>query len=439
MAVHDSIGTLDRALLGEQMHDLMRTLFPLCRSITGAGVRQTLEHVAELTDLHVTEVPTGTPVLDWVVPKEWAVRDAYVAAADGTRIIDFRQSNLHLLNYSAPFRGTLTYEELLPRLFTLPDRPTLTPYRTSYYAENWGFCLPHEWLSRFSPDDTYDVVVDTTLADGSLSYGEIVVPGSVADEVLVSCHVCHPSLCNDNLSGIVVATELAQLIAATDHRFTYRFVFVPGTVGSIAWLAGNEDAVARVKHGLVLTGVGDQGAPTYKRSRIGDADIDRAMCLALKHSGRDHGVRDFSPWGYDERQYCSPGYNLPVGCLMRTPHGEYPEYHTSADDLQFVSPASLADSLALCLDAFDVLERNGSYRNTNPKGEPQLGRRGIYGAIGGSSNKRLDELALLWLLNLSDGNNSLIDVAEKSGIAFSVVAGAAQVLQHYELLVPCDA
>ena len=367
------------------------------------------------------------------------MRDAYIADLDGVRLVDFRKSNLHLLNYSSPFRGRLKGSELLSHLFTLADRPTLIPYRTSYYSDNWGFCVPHDWLTKFRDDEVYEVVIDTELlSDGSLTYGELLVPGSCSDEVLVSCHVCHPSLCNDNLSGIAVAAALAGLLMKVDHRLSYRFVFVPGTIGSIAWLARNRERASLVRHGLVLTGVGDRGAPTYKRSRRGDADIDRAAAHVLALGGRAHEIRDFSPWGYDERQYCSPGFDLPVGCLMRTPHGEYPEYHTSADDLDFVTAESMTDTLEICLAVFDVIERNGVYRNLNPYGEPQLGRRGIYGAIGGSSDKRADELALLWVLNMSDGSRSLLDVAERSKLPFDVVARAAQVLTEHELLAQVE-
>ena len=373
-----------------------RGLYPICRSITGDGVRETLSQIAaRLPDLEMLEVSTGTAVLDWSIPREWSVSDAYIADQNGVRLVDFRSSNLHLLNYSSPFRGRLKGSELRSHLFTLADRPNLIPYRTSYYSENWGFCLPHDWLTKFRDDDVYEVVIDTELlSDGSLTYGELLVPGACSDEVLVSCHVCHPSLCNDNLSGIAVAAALAGLLMNVDHRLSYRFVFVPGTIGSIAWLARNRERASLVRHGLVLTGVGDRGAPTYKRSRRGDADIDRAAAHVLALGGRAHEIRDFSPWGYDERQYCSPGFDLPVGCLMRTPHGEYPEYHTSADDLDFVTAESMTDTLEICLAMFDVIERNGVYRNLKPYGEPQLGRRGIYGAIGGSSDKRRDELAI---------------------------------------------
>jgi aminopeptidase-like protein len=428
---------LDPVATGEDLHALVARLYPICRSITGPGVRETLRILGERLPLEVHEVPTGTQVLDWTVPREWAIRDAYVADGAGRRLIDFRASNLHVLNYSVPVRARMTLDELRPHLFTLPDQPTRIPYRTSYYNENWGFCLAHEALDRFAEDETYEVVIDATLADGSLSYGECAIEGSEpGSEVLVSAHVCHPSLCNDNLSGIAVAARLAELLAGSEHRHTYRFVFVPGTIGSIAWLARNRDAAARVVAGLVLTGVGDPGPPSYKRSRRGDALIDRAMAHVI---GADGPVRDFSPWGYDERQYGSPGFDLPVGVLARTQHGTYPEYHTSGDDLGFVRPESLADSLDRALAAFDILERDGRFENVSPFGEPQLGRRGLYGAIGGASDKRSQELAMLWVLNQSDGTRSLLDISARAGIPFATVADVATLLVEHRLLVPVSA
>ncbi len=424
--------------IGEQMHAMVAELYPICRSITGDGVRSTLRRVAEDVPLTVHEVPSGTPVLDWTVPPEWNIRDAYVANAAGERVIDFRVSNLHVVNYSEPVRTRMTRQELEARVFTLPDRPDLVPYRTAYYDRTWGFCASARQLAAI-PDGDYDVVIDSTLEDGSLTYGECVIPGATVDEVLLSCHVCHPSLANDNLSGIVVATTAARLLAGVDLRHTYRLVYVPGTIGSIAWLAANEEAVGRIRHGLVLTGLGDRGIFTYKRSRRGDAAVDRAAehVLATRPDAGS-AVIDFSPWGYDERQYCSPGYDLPVGRLSRTPHGEYPEYHTSGDDLDFVTAESLAGSLATVLDILDVLERDGTYRNTNPRGEPQLGRRGLYGAIGGAFDRKSVEMAMLWVLNLSDGTSSLLDVARRSGLPFDSVCTAAELLARNELLVAAD-
>jgi aminopeptidase-like protein len=318
----------------------------------------------------------------------------------------------------------------------LPDHPEWIPYRTSYYKENWGFCLRHADLERL-PDGEYDVVIDSSLQSGSLTYGECYFAGETSDEILISCHVCHPSLCNDNLSGIAVAVKLAETVAARTRRYSYRFLFIPGTIGSIAWLAQNEQMVSRIKHGLVLTGVGDVGNITYKKSRQGNAEVDRAMTHVLRHSGQAHTIIDFFPYGYDERQYCSPGFDLPVGCFMRTPHGQYPEYHSSADNLDFVKPESLAQSYSRCLEMFGVLEGNLTYMNQNPKCEPQLGRRGLYRAVAGQQEQQSKELAMLWVLNVSDGSTPLLDIAERAGIPFATIHAAATDLERAGLLREC--
>jgi aminopeptidase-like protein len=409
---------------GEQMHELVRRMYPLCRSITGDGVRQTLEIVGEQIPLQVNEVPTGTPVLDWSVPREWNIHDAYVKDASGKRLIDFRVSNLHVVGYSVPVSATMTFDELLPHLHTLPDQPALVPYRTSYYAETWGFCLSADTLDAMGPGP-YEVMIDSTLADGHLTYGEHVVPGESADEVLISCHVCHPSLANDNLAGIAVAVALARRLV--NPRYTYRFVFAPGTIGAITWLARNRDRADRIKHGFTLACAGDRGALHYKRSRRGDAPVDRAFQHVLKD--RLHTILDFSPYGYDERQYCSPGFNLPVGSLTRTPYAGYPEYHTSGDNPDFVSAASMEDTLDACWQAIQVLERDRRLTNLSPYGEPQLGRRGLYGSLGGRSDTKQAQMAMLWVLNLSDGAHSLLDIAERSGLPFDAVVDAAAALQ----------
>jgi aminopeptidase-like protein len=421
---------------GEELCKLVAELYPICRSITGDGVRRTLEIVdRELGGgLEVTEVPTGTPVLDWTVPREWNVRDAWVADPSGRKVIDFQASNLHLVSYSVPVRATVPLAELSEHLFTLPDQPDWVPYRTSYYAERWGFCASQRLVDSL-PEGDYEVCVDTTLTDGHLTYGERLVEGQSPDEVLVSCHVCHPSLANDNLSGIAVASRLARLLAEGPRpRYSYRFLFIPGTIGSITWLARNEDRLDRIRHGLVLSGLGDPGGFTWKRSRRGDTAIDRAVAHVLGRSGRPSQVVDFSPYGYDERQYCSPGFNLPVGRLSRTPFATYPEYHTSADNLDFVGPAQLADSLEVCQEIVDVLEGDRTYLNLSPKGEPQLGRRGLYGQIGGRSDAEERQMAMLWVLNLSDGGMSLLDVAERAGLPFALVAEVAGLLEEAGLL-----
>jgi aminopeptidase-like protein len=415
------------------MHALVERLYPLCRSITGNGVRRTLDVIAESVPLQVSEVPTGTEVLDWTVPKEWNIRDAYVKDPSGRKVIDFAESSLHVVGYSVPVSATMSLAELRGHLHTLPGQPGLIPYRTSYYSETWGFCLRHETLAAL-PEGPYEVMIDSTLADGHLTYGEHVVPGESADEVLVSCHICHPSLANDNLAGVAVALQLARRLAGRRPRYTYRFVFAPGTIGAITWLALNRDRVGRIRAGLVLACAGDTGPLTYKRSRRGDAEIDRVVEHVLRTSGRPHTVVGFSPYGYDERQYCSPGFNLGVGSLTRTPYGAYPEYHTSADDPGFVSPEAMTDTLETLWEVVEVLERDRRYLNLSPYGEPQLGRRGLYGSLGGRSDTKTDQMAMLWVLNLSDGDHSLLDISERSGLPFSVVADAALALQSAGLL-----
>jgi len=421
---------------GDAMHSLVKELYPICRSITGDGVRATLGCLSRYIPLDVVEVPTGTQVLDWTIPREWNIRDAFIKRLSGERVVDFRNSNLHVVGYSAPVCALMSLADLRSRLHTLPAQPDRIPYRTSYYAETWGFCLSHNQFESLCDDD-YEVCIDSTLRDGSLTYGEYLIEGESSDEVLISCHLCHPSLCNDNLSGIVIATALAQELARRPTRYSYRFVFVPGTIGAITWLARNRSVLERVKHGLVLTCLGDAGRITYKKSRGGGAEIDRAVAYVLQRKASEFAIRDFSPDGYDERQYGSPGFNLPVGCLMRTPHGEFSEYHTSADDPSFVHPAALADSARTCLEVVDVIENNWTYRNLHPFGEPQLGRRGLYESLGGQVASDF-RLAMLWLLNMSDGTNSLLDIAAKAGLPWQSVKDARRALCREGLLDMLD-
>ena len=422
--------------LGKEIYNFMVELYPICRSITGEGVRETLRAIRKRIPLEMHEVPSGTKVFDWTVPQEWNVFDAYIMNQEGKRVVDFKAHNLHLMSYSSPVRKKMPLAELRPHLFTLPDHPEWIPYRTSYYKENWGFCLRHTDLERL-PDDEYDVVIDSSLQPGSLTYGECYVPGEISDEILVSCHVCHPSMCNDNLSGITVAVKLAETIAMSQRRYSYRFLFIPGTIGSITWLAQNEQTVSRIKHGIVLTGVGDEGNITYKKSRQGNAEIDRAMAHVLRHSGETSTIIDFFPYGYDERQYCSPGFDLPVGCFMRAPHGQYPEYHSSADNLGFVKAESLVQSYGRCLEVLELLEGNRAYMNQNPKCEPQLGRRGLYRAVAGQQEKQWTELALFWVLNASDGHHTLLDIAERADLPFRKIQSAADALLEVGLLKEC--
>jgi aminopeptidase-like protein len=423
--------------IGESMYSMIAELFPICRSITGNGLRETLRAIQAQIPLELFEVPTGTQVFDWTVPKEWNILDAYVKNSVGERVIDFRKSNLHVVNYSVPVRQFMPLAELKQHLFTLPNQPDWVPYRTSYYKETWGFCLTQHQFDALQ-EDQYEVVIDSTLQDGSLTYGECFLPGDSQEEVILSSHCCHPSLANDNLSGIALATYLARHIQNSPRRYSYRFLFIPGTIGAITWLSRNTEKKSRIRHGLVLTGVGDSGNLTYKKSRQGNAEIDRAAAHVLRHSGQGHQILDFSPYGYDERQFCSPGINLAVGRISRTPHGTFPEYHTSADNLNFVHPAKLGESFTACLEILSLLENNKTYVNLTPNCEPQLGKCGLYRMIGGPADAGLSEMAMLWVLNLSDGKHSLLDIAERSGLAFPAVRRASDLLHDHGLLREVD-
>jgi aminopeptidase-like protein len=431
--LRDLLEGVDHQEEGRQAYATIEALYPICRSITGDGVRQSLRLLQSTVPLELYEVPSGTQVFDWTVPKEWNIRDAYIKNGVGERVVDFQRCNLHVLNYSIPIRRMMSLSELRPHLFTLPETPDWIPYRTSYYRETWGFCLSQRQLERLEEGE-YEVCIDSTLEPGHLTYGEYRIQGATDDEVLISCHTCHPSLCNDNLSGMAMAARLALILNGAVLRYSYRFLWIPGTIGSITWLARNEPILPRIKHGLVLSCVGDPGPFTYKRSRLGDAPVNRAVEQVLRHSGHDFQVLDFTPYGYDERQYCSPGINLPVGCFMRTPNGRYPQYHTSADDLTLVSPSALGDSLLQLLRVVQIFEAEARYLNLNPKCEPQLGRRGLYRQLGGLKDATSREHAILWLLNQSDGGPSLLDIAVRSGVAFSHLSEAADVLCENGLL-----
>ena len=417
---------------GKELYSLIERLYPICRSITGNGVRQTLSILQEYIPLQLHEVASGTKVFDWTVPKEWNIDDAYIRDSTGTKIVDFKESNLHVVNYSIPVNKKITLQELKNHLHSLPEHPDWIPYRTSYYNETWGFCLPHSRVEAMK-DETYEVYIDSSLTEGHLTYGEYFIPGSTNEEVLFSSHVCHPSLCNDNLSGITVMTHLAKILKEMNLRYSYRFIFIPATIGSITWLALNKEKTNTIKHGLVAANLGDEGNMTYKRSRRGNSGVDRVVEIMLRDSGQPYTVKDFFPYGYDERQFCSPGFNLPVGSIMRTPHGQYPEYHTSADNLEFVKPDKLEDSYRKLYTVVDTLENNKTYKNTNPYCEPQLGKRGLYKHIGGGDTK-IDQLAILWMLNMSDGTHSVLDIAERSGIRFSKLKAATDILIQYKLL-----
>ncbi len=419
--------------LGRELHGLMGELYPICRSLTGDGVRETFARIARDVPLEITEIPSGTEVFDWVLPREWNIRDAWIANAAGDRVVDFRDSNLHVLGYSVPVNTRMPLAELREHLYTHPENPDWIPFRTSYYSENWGFCLSRRRLEEL-PDGEYEVVIDSSLTDGSVTYAEAVVPGALDAEVLFSTYACHPSLCNDNLSGVVLAAALARHLRPMHLRYTYRFLFGPGTIGPLSWLWKNESRLGRIRAGLALSCLGDPAALTYKRSRHEDAEIDQAAANVVRAAGGTD--IPFSPLGGDERQFSSPGFALPVGALTRSPADRFPGYHSSADDLELVRPEALADSFLRCLEIIDVLESNGRYRNVSPKGEPQLGKRGLYRSVAGGSNA---EAALLWTLNQSDGGHTLLDISDRSGLPFREIRSAAAALCAHSLLEQLDA
>ena len=431
--LHEQLVTED---IGEEIFAFVAEIYPICRSITGRGVRETLRAIGAHIKLEVHEVPTGTAVFDWVIPREWNIREAYTRNERGEKVLDFAQSNLHVMSYSVPVQQRISLAQLKQHVYTLPDQPDLIPYRTSYYAEDWAFCMPHRLLESLR-DETYEVFIDSSLTDGYLTYGEYLHQGETEDEFLLSAHVCHPSLANDNCSGVALLTHLAKRMAGLRTRYSYRFLFAPGTIGAITWLARNEEDSRRIKHGLIVSMVGDGGGPTYKKSRRGSTTIDRAVVHTIRHSGLTPTVLDFSPYGYDERQYCSPGFNLRVGLFQRSKFGEIPKYHTSADNLDFIAPNHLALSYRLIAETLDVVENDAVYCSTMPKCEPQLGRRGLYGMVGGDKNAAAANMAMLWILNLSDGMHSLLDIAERANLPFAVIRRTAQLLQHNGLLAIC--
>ena len=443
---------------GKTMYKLMEQLYPICRSITGNGTRKTLKIISEYIPLMIHEVATGTNVFDWTIPKEWNVKDAYVKAPNGKKIIEFKNSSLHVLNYSVPVHKTIPLNELKKHLFTLPKQPDVIPYKTSYYAKNWGFCINHNQFLKLE-NGNYEILIDSELKKGGLTYGEYYIKGKFEEEVLLSCYVCHPSLCNDSLSGVVLAVELAKYLSCLKQKLNYsfRFLFIPETIGAITWLAHNQQKIKKIKHGLVMTCVGDSGPLTYKKSKQGNSEIDQTVISVLKDSKENFNLIDFFPLGSDERQYCSVGFDLPVGSLMRTMYGKFPEYHTSADDLNFVKEEFLGDTFSKYLKVILKLEENyGKFTSKNnnkiirknkklgkndhvflnlyPKCEPQLGRRGIYHKIAGQNQDLVKEEAIMWILSFSDGINSIQDIKRISKIDINVLMEASILLCEKNLI-----
>jgi aminopeptidase-like protein len=418
---------------GVQMYRLAERLFPICRSLTRNGVRETFSILKEIIPIRTHEVPSGTKAFDWEVPPEWNINDACIKNSRGERIVDFNDSNLHVVGYSTPFEGTLSREELDKPLHSLPDQPDLIPYITSYYSRYWGFCLPHKQRQSL-PEDTYEVRIDSTLEAGSLTYGDLLIKGSSNEEILISTYVCHPSMANNELSGPVIATYLAkQLIETTNLRYSYRFVFVPETIGSIVYLSRHLDEMRKkVVAGYVITCAGDDGPFSYLYSPGGPQLVDRVTMHVLENSDVQIKTYDFLERGSDERQYCSPGVDLPVGSLMRSKYGEYPQYHTSGDDLSFISAEGLAGTLQMYRRCLEALERNAIYRTTVPC-EPQLGKRGLYPSLS-TKESGLIVRTMMNLLAFCNGEHDLIGIAERIGAPVWELFPIVEKMSQHDLL-----
>ncbi|MGD9850223.1 MAG: DUF4910 domain-containing protein [Nitrospirales bacterium] len=423
-----------------EIEQLFRELFPICRSITGDGVRQTLRRLQAIASFIMEEISSGTQVFDWVVPDEWRVREAYVETIDGKRVIDFRDHYLHLVGYSVPFSGELGFDELASHLHTLPDQPDAIPYRTSYYRRDWGFCLSHKTFCQLDPSSRYRVVVNTELFPGSLTLGEAVLPGSSGSEFIVHTYCCHPMMGNDNLSGMVLWALLLRYLGNRPRRHGYRFIIAPETIGTLAYLDLRKNTLDSVIGGFVLTTVAGPGPFSLKESFQKNTWVDRAARSVLADTEKEFLHYPFDVFGSDERQYSSPGFRIPMVTIARSQYHHYPAYHSSLDDLNYISPASLMKSFQVYLDIIDILERDAVVHSLSPFGEPMLGKRGLYPMLGGglrASGKDDPHQPLhtiLWIAFLADGRHSLLNIAEKTGRSFKEVAEIAVQLEEQGLL-----
>ncbi|HZJ02595.1 MAG TPA: DUF4910 domain-containing protein [Thermoleophilia bacterium] len=422
----------DFADAGQEMYQLLAELFPIPRSLTGDGVRQTLQILQRSIPLNVHEVPSGTRVFDWTIPDEWNIRNAYILDEHNERVVDFHENNLHVVGYSVPVDRVMSLEELQPHLHSLEYQPDAIPYVTSYYSKRWGFCLSHRQRQSLR-EGQYRVVIDSDLRPGFLTYGELLIPGANREEVLISTYVCHPSMANNELSGPVVTTMLSRWIAGRPRRYSYRIVFIPETIGSLTYLSRHLDELKRnVIAGFNVTCVGDERAYSYLPSRAGDTLADRASLTVLRDNHPEFIRYSYLNRGSDERQYCSPGVDLPVASVMRSKYGEYPEYHTSLDDLSLVTPDGLQGAFTVLRECLELIEENRVYLSTN-LGEPQLGRRGLYPTLGTKNpHRRANEI--LDFLAYADGSNDLIDISSIIGVPVRQLYSLARTLEAEGLI-----
>lgn len=423
--------------VGDRMHELATELFPICRSITGDGVRQTLRILeGHLPGLAIHEVPSGTRVFDWVVPKEWNVRDAYVLDPRGEKIIDFKSNNLHLVGYSVPVDRKVSLQELQEHLYSLPDQPDAIPYVTSYYKERWGFCVSQRQRDQIAEEGEYTVCIDSDLKDGSLTYAELLIPGEREEETFFSTYVCHPSMANNELSGPVVTTYLAKWLQSRKNKYSVRVVFIPETIGSITYLSRNLDEMKRrVIAGFNVTCVGEDRAYSYLPSRAEDTLADRAAVHSLSHMHPDFVRYTYLERGSDERQYCAPGVDLPVASVMRSKYGVFPEYHTSLDDLELVTPSGLQGAYEVLQKCVEAIEMDERYKVT-VFGEPQLGKRGLYPNLS-TKESGIQVRTMMNLIAYCDGNRSLLEIAEKIHAPVWELAPLAEKLEAAGLLAKC--
>lgn len=423
----------------EEMYELCERLFPICRSITGDGVRKTLQMLVEVygNEINIHEVPTGTKVFDWTVPKEWNIKEAYIENSKGQRVIDFKNNNLHVVGYSLPVDKFVDLQELKSVVYTQPDQPDAIPYVTSYYKECYGFCMSQNQLNKL-PEDTYHIVIDSELKEGSLTYGEIIIPGDTEEEVFLSTYICHPSMANNELSGPVVATFLAKwLNLLVKRRYTYRIIFIPETIGAITYLSKNLQYLKEhVIAGFNLSCVGDNRTFSYVESRYGDTLADKAAKNVLSFYYPDYKTYSFLKRGSDERQYNAPGVDLPVCAICRSKYGEYPEYHTSKDNLELISPEGLLGAYEVYQQCILSLENNYSYK-INVLCEPQLGKRGLYPTT--SQKGTYDAVkVMIDFIAYADGSNDLIDISNIIGVPVNELLTVIEKLEKVDLLTRCD-